>query len=90
MRALDRIVEAVQRAWYAADPTSARSDGLRDDVEEIRAALLAESTAGERFVLRAWPRSTLRDLRRTLGHVGALLDRADLGAARLRARLRPV
>jgi transglutaminase-like putative cysteine protease len=89
VRALDRVVEAVQRAWYAADPSSPRSEGLRDDVEEIRAALLAESTAGERFVLRAWPRSTLHDARQALGHVGALLDQVDLGAARLRARLRP-
>jgi len=62
---------------------------LRDDVEEIRAALLAESTAGERFVLRAWPRSTLRDARVALGRVGELLDVLDLRAARLRARLRP-
>ncbi|HET7311817.1 MAG TPA: DUF3488 and transglutaminase-like domain-containing protein [Mycobacteriales bacterium] len=89
LRALDRVVEAVQRAWYAADPSSSRTDGLRDDVDEIRAALLAESTAGERFVLRAWPRSTLRDARVALGRVGELLDVLDLGAARLRARLRP-
>ena len=89
LRALDRVVEAVQRAWYAADPSSSRVDGLRDDVEEIRAALLSESTAGERFVLRAWPRSTLRDARAALGRVGELLDVLDLGAARLRARLRP-
>jgi transglutaminase-like putative cysteine protease len=89
LRALDRVVEAVQRAWYAADPSSSRVDGLRDDVEEIRAALLAESTAGERFVLRAWPRSTLRDARVALGRVGELLDVLDLRAARLRARLRP-
>jgi transglutaminase-like putative cysteine protease len=89
LRALDRVVEAVQRAWYAADPSSNRSDGLRDDVEEIRAALFSESTTGERFVLRAWPRSTLRDARVALGRVGELLDVLDLRAARLRARLRP-
>ena len=89
LRALDRIVDAVQRAWYAADPASARTEGLRDDVEEIREALLAESTVGERFVIRAWPRSTLRDGRAVLGRVGELLDLADLAAARLRARLRP-
>ena len=89
LRALDRVVEAVQRAWYAADPSSSRTDGLRDDVEEIRAALLSESTAGERFVLRAWPRSTLRDARSAAGRIGELLDVLDLRAARLRARLRP-
>jgi hypothetical protein len=89
LRALDRIVEAVQRAWYAADPATARAERLRDDVEEIRVALLAESTVGERFVLRAWPRSTLREARDLFGRASELLDVLDLRAARLRARLRP-
>ena len=89
LRALDRVVDAVQRAWYAADPSSSRSDGLRDDVEEISAALMSESTAGERFVLRAWPRSTLRDARAAMSRIGELLDVLDLRAARMRARLRP-
>jgi hypothetical protein len=89
LRALDRVVEAVQRAWYAADPATAKTTGLRDDVEEIRAALLAESTFGERFVIRAWPRSTLQEARGMLSRVGELLDLVDVRAARLRARLRP-
>src|SRR4051812_11080282 len=89
LRALDRIVEAVQRAWYAADSATTKTSGLRDDVEEIRAALLGEATVGERFVLRAWPRSTLRDARWALSRIGELLDLADVSAARLRARLRP-
>jgi len=89
LRALDRVVSAVQRAWYAADPETGKTDGLRDDVEEIRAAMLAEATAGERFIIRAWPRSTLRDARWALSRVGELLDHGDVAAAKLRARLRP-
>ena len=89
LRALDRVVAAVQRAWYAADPETGKTDGLRDDVEEIRAAMLAEATAGERFVIRAWPRSTLRDGRSALSRIGELLDLGDVAAAKLRARLRP-
>ena len=89
LRALDRVVAAVQRAWYAADPETGKTDGLRDDVEEIRAAMLAEATVGERFVIRAWPRSTLRDGRSALSRIGELLDLGDVAAAKLRARLRP-
>jgi transglutaminase-like putative cysteine protease len=87
-RALDRIVTAVEHATYAADARGMRSDGLRDDVEDIRAALLGESTVGERFVLRAWPRSTLRGARESFARITEMLDRVDLAGARLRARLR--
>src|SRR5213079_965640 len=39
LRALDRIVAAVERASYAADARGLRAATLRDDTEEIRAAL---------------------------------------------------
>ncbi|MDQ1706247.1 MAG: hypothetical protein QOF18_2613 [Frankiaceae bacterium] len=88
LRALDRLVDAVQQAWYSSGRSPAGTDRLQDDVESIRAAMLAESTFGERFVLRAWPRSTLRAAREATSRVGELLDAFDMGAARLRARIR--
>jgi hypothetical protein len=90
VRALDRIVHAVERAWYAPPRAgAARVDGLEDDVAAMRVALFAEATLGERLVQHAWPRSTMRELAVLAGRVGALLDAADLAGARLRARLRP-
>lgn len=89
LRALDRIVGAVERASYAANAGGLRTQSLQDDVEELRATLLDEATAGERFVLRAWPRSTLRGARESLARISDWLDVLDLAGARLRARLRP-
>jgi transglutaminase-like putative cysteine protease len=89
LRALDRVVDAVQRAWYSPNRAGLRADTLEDDVADIRAAMLAESSWRERFVLRTWPRSTLRTAAAGVGRLGELLDAVDLGAARLRARLRP-
>jgi transglutaminase-like putative cysteine protease len=87
IRALDRLVDAVQQAWYSSGRSPAGTDGLQDDVEAIRTAMLADSTFAERFVLRAWPRSTLRAAREATSRVGEILDAFDMGAARLRARM---
>jgi transglutaminase-like putative cysteine protease len=91
LRALDRIVDSVQRAWYAPARSSmaAAADTLEDDVASIRIALFSEATVRERFVLHAWPRSTMRDAAALVGRIGAVLDAADLAGARVRARLWP-
>jgi hypothetical protein len=91
VRALDRIVAAVERAWYAPPRASAAATGdvLEDDVASLRVAMFSDATLRERLLLHAWPRSTMRDGAALLGRVGALLDAADLAGARLRARLRP-
>lgn len=87
-RALDRIVTAVERAWYSPAPArpGALSD-LRDDVDLLRSALFSEVTVGERLALKGWPRSTLRDLRIAVGRLAEALDALDVAGARLRARL---
>jgi hypothetical protein len=91
VRALERIVAAVERAWYApARPTQpAATDTLEDDVTSLRIAMFSESTLRERFVLHAWPRSTMREVAALVSRIGAGLDAADLAGARLRARLSP-
>ena len=91
VRALERIVDAVQRAWYAPARSSAAgaTDTLEDDVTSLRIALFSESTVRERFVLHAWPRSTMREAAALVGRVGAVLDAADMAGARVRARLFP-
>ncbi|MBV9292371.1 MAG: transglutaminase domain-containing protein, partial [Frankiales bacterium] len=89
IRALDRIVEAVQRAWYAPDADRARTDTLEQDVADLRIAMMAEATIWQRLARRIWPRSTMQSGRELLGRFGALLDASDMAAARLRARLRP-
>ena len=89
LRSLGRLVSAVQRAWYAADPGTPSVDTLRSDVDLLRVAFMSESTAAERFVMRAWPRSTMRAAREGLTRLTELLDSLDLAGARLRARLRP-
>jgi hypothetical protein len=90
IRALDRVVAAVERAWYAPPRAAGPADdGLEDDVASLRIAMFADATVRERLVLHAWPRSTMREAAALLGRVGALLDAADLAGARLRARLRP-
>jgi hypothetical protein len=91
VRALERIVDAVQRAWYAPARSSmaAVADTLEDDVTSLRIALFSEATLRERFVLHAWPRSTMRDAAGLVGRLGALMDAADLASARVRARLWP-
>ena len=88
IRSLDHIVEAVQRAWYAASPGSGRGDTLEDDVDAVRAALVIDATAWERLTLKLWPRSTLREARELVGRLGGALDAVDLFGARARARLR--
>ena len=90
VRALQRIVDAVERAWYApARSTAGAADTLEDDVTSLRIAMFSESTLRERFVLHAWPRSTMREAAALFGRVGAGLDAADMAGARLRARLSP-
>jgi hypothetical protein len=79
----------VQQAWYAADRTPTRTDTLEDDVDALRTAFLSEATPAERFAMRAWPRSTLRNARTVTSRLATVLDMVDLGLARLRARLRP-
>jgi hypothetical protein len=87
--ALDRVVMAVQRAWYSRDTNSARTDGLVTDVNELRRALLADASAGERLVRRLWPRSVVADAQVALSRLVSLLDAVDMAGAKLRARLRP-
>ena len=87
--ALDRIVAAVQRAWYARDTNRVGGDDLEDDVESLRHAMLSEASAGERLMLRLWPRSVVQDARDVIGRLVTVLDAIDLAGARLRARLRP-
>jgi hypothetical protein len=87
--ALDRIVAAVQRAWYARDTSRVVADDLEEDVEALRHAMVAEVSPGERLMLRLWPRSVLQDARTAIGRLVSVLDAIDLAGARLRARLRP-
>lgn len=87
--ALDRVVVAVQRAWYARDANSARTDGLVKDVNDLRRSFLAEASAGERFVLRLWPRSVIADAQVAVSRFASVLDALDMAGAKLRARLRP-
>ena len=86
---LDRIVNAVQRAWYARVGGQVTNDTLEDDVDDIRSSLFADAPLGERLVLKLWPRSVLRDARDLTGRLASLLDALDVAGARLRARLRP-
>jgi transglutaminase-like putative cysteine protease len=86
---LDRVVAAVQRAWYARDTNSARTDGLVKDVNDLRRSLLAEASPGERLVLRLWPRSVLADAQVAVSRFATVLDAVDMAGAKLRARLRP-
>jgi hypothetical protein len=87
--ALDRIVSVVQRAWYARDGVRLGADGLANDVNELRAAMLSEASRGERLMLRLWPRSVLMQARELGARFANVLDALDLAGARLRARLRP-
>ncbi len=87
--ALDRIVNAVQRAWYAPTGAQVKTDTLEDDVDDLRSSLFADATIGERVILRMWPRSVLSQTRELVGRLVSLLDALDVAGARLRARLRP-
>jgi transglutaminase-like putative cysteine protease len=87
--ALERIVVAVQRAWYARGAADLRADGLEDDVDDLRRSMLAEAPLGERIVLRMWPRSVIADARVTVSRIASVLDALDMAGAKLRARLRP-
>ena len=87
--ALDRIVNAVQRAWYARTDAPVKTDTLENDVDDIRSSLFADAPLGERFVLKMWPRSVLRDARVVFGRLASVLDALDVAGARLRAKLRP-
>jgi len=87
--ALDRVVAAVQRAWYSRDANSARTDGLVEDVNDLRRSLLADVSPGERLVLRLWPRSVIADAQVAVSRLASVLDALDMAGAKLRARLRP-
>ena len=89
MAALDRIVNAVQRAWYAPAGAQVKVDTLEDDVDDLRSSLFSDATIGERIILRFWPRSVIGQSRELVGRMMSLLDAVDVAGARLRARLRP-
>jgi hypothetical protein len=86
---LERIVNAVQRAWYARTGAQIKNDTLEADVDDIRSSLFADAPLGEQLVLKLWPRSVLRDARDLTGRFATVLDALDVAGARLRARLRP-
>jgi len=85
-QALDRLVRAAERARYAADPRSADARGLPDDVEIVRAALLARCTTWARWRARVLPASTLAAMRAAAARVADGLDAIDRAAAWLRRR----
>jgi hypothetical protein len=87
--ALDRIVDAVQRAWYSRDDAKLRNETLEADVDDVRSSLFADAPLGERIVMKVWPRSVLSDAREVFGRLASVLDALDVAGARLRARLRP-
>jgi len=87
--ALQRVVTAVQRAWYARDTDDVAADGLEQDVALVSSALFERLPSQRRLAARLWPRSVLAEARLATGRVGLFLDRFDLAMARLRARLRP-
>jgi transglutaminase-like putative cysteine protease len=87
--ALDRIVNAVQRAWYAPAGKHVNTDTLEADVDDLRSSLFADATVGERIILRLWPRSVIGETRELIGRLVSVLDALDVAGARLRARLRP-
>jgi len=84
---LDRLIRAEERARYAADPRSSMARGLPDDVEVVRAALLARCTTWARWRARVLPASTLAAMRAAAGRVADGLDATDRAAAWLRRRL---
>lgn len=84
---LDRLVRAEERARYAADPRSSMVRGLPDDVEVVRAALLARCTTWARWRARVLPASTLAAMRAAAARVADGLDATDRAAAWLRRRL---
>jgi transglutaminase-like putative cysteine protease len=86
---LDRIVNAVQRAWYARADAQVKSDTLEDDIDDLRSSLFSEAPLGERLVLKLWPRSVLAEVRVLVGRLATVLDMVDVAGAKLRARLRP-
>jgi transglutaminase-like putative cysteine protease len=86
---LDRIVNAVQRAWYARADATVKTDTLEDDIDDLRSSLFADAPLGERIVLKLWPRSVLSDARVVMGRLATVLDTLDVAGAKLRARLRP-
>ena len=87
--ALDRVVAAVQRAWYSRDANSAHTDGLVKDLNDLRRTMLADASPGERLVLRMWPRSVIADAQVGVSRLASVLDAVDMAGAKLRARLRP-
>jgi uncharacterized membrane protein YhaH (DUF805 family) len=87
--ALDRIVTAVQRAWYSRNTDAVGADQLADDVATVREAMFVRLSAPTRAARHLWPRSVIGEARVALGRITLILDAIDLAAARLRARLRP-
>lgn len=87
--ALDRIVNAVQRAWYSSRADTLGTDRLAEDVATVREAMFVRLSAPRRAGRHLWPRSVIGEARAALGGITLLLDAVDLAGARLRARLRP-
>jgi transglutaminase-like putative cysteine protease len=83
--ALRRVVQAEERARYAAAPAGADTAELRADVTSVARAMTADRPLAQRLAVVAWPRSTMRTARGLLTAVADGLNILDTAGARLRA-----
>jgi hypothetical protein len=88
IEALDRLVAAVERAWYAAGPIVVGADTLPDDVTAVCRDLRSGMPWHRRVRVAAWPRSARQALWARIADTTRVLDAIDLAGARLRAGLR--
>jgi transglutaminase-like putative cysteine protease len=86
-RALGRLVDAEQRARYAADPDALSVASLHRDVGVVAAAVAGSVAGVRRYAHRIWPRSALLTITGALGRALDVVDRAETASARLRAQL---